>query len=184
MARPDTARTDAELLRAHVAGDRFAFEELFHRHRGRLRRVARRASGSAEDADDALQDALLSAHRGARSFRNESTVGSWLHRIVVNACRDRLRRNSIRPTTALDPALCLAQSDPVAQVDTAIMVRQALARIPADQRVAVVTVDMQGYSVAAAAVLLGVPEGTVKSRCARGRARLSRLLSGVAPTGG
>ncbi|MGI9124399.1 MAG: sigma-70 family RNA polymerase sigma factor, partial [Mycobacterium sp.] len=107
MARPDTARTDAELLRAHAAGDPFAFEELIHRHRVRLHRVARRASSSAEDADDALQEALLSAHRGARSFRNDATVGSWLHRIVVNACRDRLRHNAIRPTTALDPALCL-----------------------------------------------------------------------------
>jgi RNA polymerase sigma-70 factor (ECF subfamily) len=61
-------------------------------------------------------------------------------------------------------------------VDTVLVVRRALMRLPAEQRAAVLAVDMHGYSVADAAVLLGVAEGTVKSRCARGRARLTGLL--------
>ena len=62
-------RSDAELLAAHVAGDRYAFGELFHRHHRQLHRLARLTSRTREDAEDALQDAMLSAHRGAGSFR-------------------------------------------------------------------------------------------------------------------
>ena len=173
------ARSDAELLSAHVAGDRRAFAELFHRHRIQLYRLARRRSHTAEDADDALQEAMLSAHRAARSFRNEAAVGSWLHRIVVNACLDRMRRNGFPTVTLTDD--CCPSIDRTVNVETAIVVRQALLRLPAEQRAAVVAVDMQGYSVADAAALLNVAEGTVKSRCARARARLAVLLGCLSP---
>lgn len=168
--------TDAELLCAHVAGDRYAFEELFHRHSAQLYRVARRCSATAEDARDALQDAMLSAHRAAGAFRHDAPVRNWLCRIVVNACRDRLRRNAIRPTVSLTPEDCPPLADRTGQLDTVLLVRQALRRLPAAQRHAVVAVDMHGYSVAEAAALLDVAEGTVKSRCARARARLAVLL--------
>ena len=82
-------RSDAELLAAHVAGDRYAFEELFLRHHRQLYRLARLTSRTSEDAADALQDAMLSAHRSAASFRNDAAVSSWLYRIVDNACLDR-----------------------------------------------------------------------------------------------
>lgn len=168
--------SDAELLCAHVAGDRYAFEELLHRHGAQLYRVARRFSVTAEDARDALQDAMLSAHRAAGSFRQDAPVRNWLCCIVVNACRDRLRRNAIRPTVALTPEDCPPVADRTGQLDTVLVVRQALRRLPATQRHAVVAVDMHGYSVAEAAALLDVAEGTVKSRCARARARLAVLL--------
>jgi RNA polymerase sigma-70 factor, ECF subfamily len=167
-------RSDAELLAAHVAGDRYAFEELFHRHRRQLHRLARLTSRNREDADDALQDAMLSAHRGAGSFRHDAAVSSWLYRIVVNACLDRLRRNKTHPTTTLDDVYPVA--DRTAQVDTAIVVQRALMRLPVEQRAAVVAVDMQGYSIADTARMLGVAQGTVKSRCARARARLAAVL--------
>ena len=167
-------RSDAELLAAHVAGDRYAFEELFYRHHRQLHRVARLTSRSAEDAEDALQDAMVSAHRGAGSFRQDAAVSSWLHRIVVNACLDRLRRNKTHLTTALDDVYPVA--DRTAQVETAITVHRALMRLPVEQRAAVVAVDMHGYSVADTAAMLGVAEGTVKSRCARARARLAAIL--------
>ncbi|MCW1958298.1 MAG: RNA polymerase sigma factor SigM [Mycobacterium sp.] len=169
-------RSDAELLYAHVAGDRYAFEELFRRHRDRLYRVARRRSHTAEDAHDAVQDAMLSAHRAAPSFRHDAAVGSWLSRIVVNACRDRLRRSIIRPTIALVETDCPPVADRTGELETALVVAQALRRLPVQQRDAVVAIDMHGYSVADAAALLEVAEGTVKSRCARGRARLAGLL--------
>ena len=172
--RVQRERSDAELLAAHVAGDRYAFGELFHRHRRQLHRLARLTTRTPEDAEDALQDAMLSAHRGAGSFRHDAAVGSWLHRIVVNACLDRLRRVKAHPTAPLEDIYPVA--DRTAQVETAIVVQRALARLPIGQRAAIVAVDMQGYSVADTARLLGVPEGTVKSRCARARVRLAELL--------
>jgi len=167
-------RSDAELLAAHVAGDRYAFEELFYRHHRHLHRLARLTSRNPEDAKDALQDAMLSAHHGASSFRNDAAVSSWLYRIVVNACLDRLRRNKTHPTTTLDDVYPVP--DRTAQADTAIVVQRALMRLPVEQRAAVVAVDMQGYSIAETARMLGVAEGTVKSRCSRARARLAVLL--------
>lgn len=167
-------RSDAELLAAHVAGDRYAFEELFYRHHRALHQLARLNTRNAADAEDALQDAMLSAYRGAGSFRHDAAVTSWLYRIVVNACLDRLRRNKSHATIALDDVYPVA--DRTGQVETAIAVQRALLRLPVEQRAAVVAVDMYGYSIADTARLLGVAEGTVKSRCARARARLALAL--------
>lgn len=171
-------RTDIELLAAHATGDRRAFEELFRRHRPRLYRLARRRTRTSEDADDALQEAMLSAHRAAGSFRRDAAVGSWLHRIVVNACLDRARRDPGHPAVELTDTA--AVHDPGAVLDTALVLRAALERLPSAQRAAVVAVDLQGYSVADAARLLGVAEGTVKSRRARARDRLAELLDPLA----
>lgn len=121
-------RSDAELLAAHVAGDRYAFDQLFRRHHRQLHRLARLTSRTSEDADDALQDAMLSAHRGAGSFRYDAAVSSWLHRIVVNACLDRLRRAKAHPTAPLEDVYPVA--DRTAQVETAIAVQRALMRLP------------------------------------------------------
>lgn len=182
MTGPETAagRTDAELLRAHVAGEPDAFGELFHRHRDRLWAVALRTLADREEAADALQDALLSAHRSAARFRGDSAVTTWLHRIVINSCLDRLRRRKSHPTVPLpDDQPGRAGREPVAPAidhDTVLVVRQALGQLAIEQRTAIVLVDLQGYSVAEAAAILDVAEGTVKSRCARGRARLAVLL--------
>jgi len=168
-------RTDAELLTAHIAGDRYAFEELFYRHHRQLYRLAQITSRNPDDAADALQDAMLSAHRCAPTFRHDAAVSSWLYRIVVNACLDRLRRTKNHPTTTLEDDAHYV-GDPTPRVDTAIVVERALMRLPVEQRAAVVAVDMQGYSVAETARILGVAEGTVKSRCSRARAKLAEAL--------
>ncbi|MGW4941029.1 RNA polymerase sigma factor SigM [Actinoplanes sp. NPDC004185] len=181
---PDNpGRTDAELLRAHVDGDPQAFNDLIRRHRDRLWAVALRTIGDREEAADAVQDALLSAHRGAAKFRGESAVTTWLHRIVVNACLDRIRRRQAHPTIPLPDG---TRSDdgpggpepaaPIQDHDTALVVRAALAALPVEQRAALVLVDVQGYPVIEAAEILGVAEGTIKSRCARGRARMALAL--------
>jgi RNA polymerase sigma-70 factor, ECF subfamily len=173
MADPD--RSDAELLSAHVAGDRYAFEKLFYRHHRQLYRLAVITSSNREDAADALQDALFSAHRNAAGFRYDASVASWLYRIVVNSCLDRLRRNKIRPTVSFGEE-DFQVTDHTPRVDTAVVVERALMRLPVEQRAAVVAVDMQGFSVAETARLLGVAEGTVKSRCSRARAKLAESL--------
>jgi RNA polymerase sigma-70 factor (ECF subfamily) len=176
----DQERSDAELLVAHVAGDRYAFEELFYRHHRQLHRLARISSRTPEDAADALQDAMLSAHRSAPRFRHDASVSSWLYRIVVNACLDRLRRNKSHLTTVLEEDACHI-GDPTPRVDTALVVERALMRLPVEQRAAVVAVDMQGFSIAETARVLGIPEGTVKSRCSRARAKLAETLDYFAP---
>jgi RNA polymerase sigma-70 factor (ECF subfamily) len=181
----DSTRSDAELLRAHVEGDRHAFGELFHRHRDRLWAVAIRTLADREEAADALQDALLNAHRSAHRFRGDSAVTTWLHRIVVNACLDRIRRRHAHPTVPLpdsgrpDDERSVRGVEPAAPAvdhDTALDVQQALSQLPEEQRSALILIDVQGYPVAEAAVMLGVAEGTIKSRCARGRARLATML--------
>ena len=171
-----TPRSDAELLAAHVAGDRYAFEELFRRHHGRLHRLARNNCRCPEDAADVLQDAMLAAHRNAGTFRHHAAVGSWLHRIVVNACMDKLRHNRTHGTVALESG-AHPVVDRIPQIDTALVVRRALAQLSVDQRAVVVALDLQGYSVADVARQLDIPEGTVKSRAARGRARLAAALA-------
>ena len=177
------APDDAELLRRHLDGDHDAFAELVRRHRDHLWAVALRTLGNPDDAADALQDALISAMRHAGSFRGDAQLGTWLHRIVVNACLDRLRRRAAHPTTPLpeddhaNAGLPLASRDEFDQRDTAADVHSALATLSADQRAAIVLVDIEGYPVEEVAAILEVPSGTVKSRCARGRARLLPLLA-------
>jgi RNA polymerase sigma-70 factor (ECF subfamily) len=170
----DEVRDDAALLRAHLAGDPHAFGDLVTRHRDRLWAVALRTMGDREDAADALQDALLSAYRAAERFRGDSAVTTWLHRIVVNACLDRIRRQRARPTVPL-PEVDTTVA-PAADRETRLDIAAALAQLPVEQRAALVLVDVQGYAVAEAARILGVAEGTIKSRCARGRARLAAVL--------
>ena len=167
------------MLSAHVRGDRYAFEELFHRHHRQLYRLAKLTSRNPDDAADALQDAMLAAHRSAHRFRHDCTVSSWLYRIVVNACLDRLRRNRVHSCEELDEQAGPA-SDPTGRLVTALVVERALLGLPVEQRAAVVAVDMQGYTVAETALMLGVAEGTVKSRCSRARTKLAGALDGLA----
>ena len=141
--------------------------------------VALRTTGNRELASDCLQDAFISAFRRADSYRGEAAVTTWLHRIVVNACLDRLRRD--RPTTALPERELPDRTDAHGQVETRLDVREALARLPEGQRMALVLVDMHGLSVAEAATILEVAEGTVKSRCARGRSALAVMLGPSVP---
>lgn len=177
---PETQRTDVELIAAHAAGDPRAFEELFHRYQRQLARLALRRTRSPEDAADAVQEAMLAVHNGAARFRRHAAVSTWLHRIVLNKCIDQLRRGE-DVLTALTDADRVSASDVDAAVVTAVLVHRALATLPPEQRAAVVAVDMHGYSCSDAARLLGVPEGTVKSRCSRGRARLAVLLAELRP---
>ncbi|GGO88682.1 RNA polymerase sigma factor SigM [Nocardioides phosphati] len=186
-------RSDADLLAAHVAGDPEAFGVLFGRHRDRLWAVALRTLGDPEDAADALQDAMISAFRRASSWRGEAAVTTWLHRVVVNACLDRVRHEKIRTADPLpddlETRLRSPERSPADPAAVAVaderrdLVLAALAELPAEQRAALVLVDMEGYPVAEVALMLDCAVGTVKSRCARGRARLALLL-GVLREGG
>src|SRR3954469_1172095 len=166
--------SDHELLRAHVDGDPDAFGVLFERHRDRLWAVAVRTMGNREDAADGLQDGLVAAYRRAGTFRGDAAVTTWLHRVVVNACLDRLRaakvrraealpddldergdRGSLRSATAetADPA------DHAGRTEQRELVLAALRTLPVEQRAALVLVDMEGYPVAEAAQMLDCAVG-------------------------
>ena len=189
VARDYSECSDAELLKLHVEKDADAFGVLFLRHKDRLWAIAIRTLSDPEEAADALQDAVISAFRRAGSFRGESAVTTWLHRIVVNACLDRMRRRSARPEVVGGDDRLLemiasgdAGTDHAAASETSIEVMTALRELPHDQQVAIVLVDMLDYPVADAAEVLGLALGTVKSRCARGRARLLPKLAHLRPS--
>ena len=180
-------QADADALRRHVQGDPDAFAELFRAHADRLWSVAFGVLGDVDEAADAVQEAMLSAHRRAASFRGDATVATWLHRIVTNAAIDRLRRRAARPTIPLpaspegstfEPA---DSRDAIAERDTRLDIGAALDRLSPQLRAAVVLVDVEGLPVAEAARLLDVPVGTVKSRCSRARAQLAVLLGHLRP---
>src|SRR5437763_16512959 len=96
-----TLLDDRALLARHVDGEGDAFGELVRRHRDRMWAVALRTLGNPEDAADAVQNACLSAFRNAASYRGDAAVTTWLHRIVVNACLDLVRRRKVRATDPL-----------------------------------------------------------------------------------
>ena len=177
------ALSDAELLSRHVAGDAHAFSLIVERHRDRLWAVALRTTGDRDDAADALQEALIRAFQRASQFRGESAVTTWLHRIVVNASLDRLRRQAVRATLPLPDAdtkagrALIDPTDHLGQREDQISIASALAALPEDQRDAILLVDVEGWSIEDAASMLGCPPGTIKSRCSRGRAKLAVALA-------
>ena len=168
-------RSDADLLAAHVAGDADAFGVLFARHRDRLWAVALRTMGNPEDAADGLQDGMIAAFRRAGSFRGEAAVTTWLHRVVVNACLDRIRAAKVRAADALpddleeraDRGALVASTDAGDDPEASALAeerrrdgaRRARHRCPLEQRAALVLVDMEGYSVAEAAAILELRRG-------------------------
>jgi RNA polymerase sigma-70 factor (ECF subfamily) len=174
--------SDRDLLASHMAGDQRAFPELVERQRGRLWTIARGALDSPEDAAEAVQDALVRAHQGAARFRGESTVATWLVRILINVCMDRRRHNRVR--AAIPMAMERLEElpsprDPIGDAETSMDVWAAMDALPPEQRLPIIMVEMNGYSMGEAAQVLGIPVGTVKSRCSRGRARLHSLLAEV-----
>src|SRR5438067_9619037 len=150
---------DHELLRRHVAGDAEACGELFRRHRDRLWAVALRTVCDPEEAADALQDAMVSAFRRAADFRGESAVTTWLHRIVVNASLDRLRRRAARPALSTGDeqafeALVAHDGDPARASDTRLDVDAPRRRLPAPRRASPGPVGLPGSAVARGTPLL------------------------------
>ena len=175
--------SDADLLAEHLQGSPTAFGELVARHRDRLWAVALRTVGNPEDAEDVVQDAVIKAFRHADAFRGDAAVVTWLHRITVNTALDALRSAARRPQQTDRGLDAVDPRDHVGRGEQQLDVRAALARIPDEQRAAVVLVDMLGLSVAETATVLEVAPGTVKSRCFRGRARLAAMLASYAPSG-
>jgi RNA polymerase sigma-70 factor, ECF subfamily len=171
---------EAALVARAVAGDRAAFGTLVERYAAVARRVARAVLGNPEDADDAAQDAMLSALVKLDQYDPRRPFGPWLLRIVANAATDRRRRRTVRRVEPLDIALTAGGARPDATAERRALserLRQALAELPARRRMAVVLFDVEGYSHAEIAVILRIPEGTVRSEVFHARRRLRALLA-------
>jgi RNA polymerase sigma-70 factor (ECF subfamily) len=178
-------RSDESLLAAHLRGDPRAFGELVGRHERRIYGLCLRILGNREDAEDAAQEAFLSALRRASSFRQAAAFSTWLYRIAVNAATDQARRRGRARVTQLGPddaGMAVAPGSELGEVvASAVAVQTALTRIPEEFRVAVVLCDLYRVPYADAAQILEVPVGTVKSRVFRGRVALAERL-GDPPT--
>jgi RNA polymerase sigma-70 factor (ECF subfamily) len=183
---------EAELLAGLQAGDGAAFEAFVRTFSGKLWRVARRMLRNDEDAADALQDAFLSAFKRIKDFRGESQLGTWLHRIVVNAALGRLRSQQRRPETSIEnllPHFCEGehQIDPpvpwksitdtgVQQRETSELVQRCINQLPETYRIVLVLRDIEGLDTVETAHALETSVAVVKTRLHRARQALRALL--------
>ncbi|MGQ7793316.1 sigma-70 family RNA polymerase sigma factor [Faunimonas sp. B44] len=180
------ASDDAARLKAVAAGDEAAFACLIDLHGPALLRFARMLLGSEAEAEDVVQDAMLSLWRAAPRWRAEARLSTWLHRVVYNGAVDRLRRR--RSFVDVAAAEDLPDED-AASPDAAILraeavagVQQALACLPERQRTAILLYHFQDLGQAEAAEVMEIGEHAFESLLARGRRRLRDLLS--PPEGG
>lgn len=168
---------ESELVARLKAGDEAAYEALIRTHSGAMRAVARRYLG---DTADAVQDAFVSAFRAMKAFAGTARLGTWLHRITVNACLMTLRRRSRRPTGPLSGSPNLPDRRPEGNTDrdeTCRRVRAAIDQLPEAYRTVVQLRDFDGLDTAATAARLGTNEAVVKTRLHRARHALKVLLT-------
>ena len=191
---PAESFDDAALLEGLRAGDESAYETVVRRYAGRMLAVARRFLTCEADAADAVQDAFMSAFRALGSFREGSALGTWLHRIVVNACLSKLRARRRRPETSLDLLPAFDESgrhavpvpprsphaeDALAREETRAQVRACIDRLPESYRTVLLLRDIEALDTEEAARALGTTPGAVKVSLHRARQALRRLLEPV-----
>ena len=181
---------EENLIRAGQRGDHQAVETLFRRYRRPLLQTALRVLGNAEEAEDALQDGLLSAYRNLKRFEGRSQFSTWLTRIVINAALMRRRSQKARPAVSLDDtthedALSVAErfaddapnpEQVFAGTELREMIRENLDELSPVLRTAFVLREVEGYSTGEAARKLGVTENTLKARLWRARHQLAERL--------
>jgi RNA polymerase sigma-70 factor, ECF subfamily len=175
-ASDGAASTDEALVGRAQTGDREAMEALLRRHYDRIHAVCRRMTGNDADAADAAQNALIAVARGLPRFDVRSLFSTWVYRIALNCSIDELRRRSRWPAASVEQAPALAPGDDTEQSAERIDVDAALRQLPASFRAAVVLRDMCGLDYLEIGEVLQLPPGTVRSRIARGRGILVRLL--------
>jgi RNA polymerase sigma-70 factor (ECF subfamily) len=187
-----TPGSEEALMAAMQAGEEAAFEQVVREYGPRLLAVTRRMLGREEDAQDAFQDALLSAFKAIGSFKSEARLSTWLHRITVNAALMKLRTQK-RQTRNIedllprfhddghrqnpDPAWAIAHDTAVADRETRAVVRQFIDELPDAYREVIVLRDIEERSTEETATALGVNEGVVKTRLHRARQALRTLLA-------
>jgi RNA polymerase sigma-70 factor (ECF subfamily) len=183
--KTEADRTDRDLAGRCQRGDRAAFDQIYRRHSGRMYNVAWRMMGSAADAEDLLQDVFLQVYQRIGSYRGDAALGTWLYRMMVNACLDQLRSRQGRQRKATDFIEDVDGFEPVAgaiwRPDRAldrIDLDSAIAKLPPSYRAAFVLHDVEGRQHNEVAEMLGIVEGTSKSLLHKARGRLRALLRG------
>jgi RNA polymerase sigma factor (sigma-70 family) len=177
-------RSDEDLMAAHVAGERGAFEELFTRHAPVLLRVMTRQSASAEDARDLVQQTFLQVHRARLDFDTSAKFRPWLFTIAFNLSRQLARTRARRRETPSDDSKQAERTTSTGDVDAARDVRSALAQIPADYREAIVLHWYEGLSFEEASLVVGASVTALKLRAHRGYKLLRSLLDDRNPRKG
>lgn len=183
---------DADLVRRLRAGDEDAFAELVRAQAGPLLSTARRILRNEEDARDAVQEAFLSAHRSLSTYKGNSRVTTWLHRILVNACLMKLRARRRRPEEPIDGLLpafdetghrtgasgpwSLAPEESLQRKELAVLVRSLVDRLPDSYRTVLLLREIEELDTAETARLLDLTENAVKIRLHRARQALRTLL--------
>jgi RNA polymerase sigma-70 factor (ECF subfamily) len=161
-----------------------AFEGLIERYADRVYSIVLRITGSPEDAEDATQDAFLAAYQHRADFRGEAALSTWLYRIAVNAALQRVRAR--RPVASIEPAddegvdVVDWSEDVARRVELGELrevIEEGIARLPENERVALVLRDVEGFSTAEAAAVLELSEAALKSRVHRGRVLLRHYLA-------
>jgi RNA polymerase sigma-70 factor (ECF subfamily) len=178
--------SDERLVERCARGDREAFDQLVDRHGDALFRFASRHCGAGRDAEDAVQDGLLAAWRGAATFRGEASARSWLFQVVLNACRRRSRRRSGEPVvhSSLDEAERLADGgsaadDRAAARQEASALVRALEQLPEESREVLLLRDVEGLEGPEAAAALGIGLAAMKSRLHRARLELKERVEAI-----
>ena len=168
---------DADIVARCRAGDLSAFEELYRQHATRLYNLAYRMVGHPDDADDLLQEIFLTAYRKLDTFRGASALGTWLYRLAMNVCLDRLRSKASKQeslTDELDEGLGHASAG-LSQVNRMDLER-AIARLPEGSRAAFLLHDVEGFDHMEVGRILGIAEGTSKSQVHKARLRIREYL--------
>jgi RNA polymerase sigma-70 factor (ECF subfamily) len=166
----------ADLVARARRGDHDAFEALVDSHYDRLVGIARRILRDAHAAEDAVQDALVHAWRNLRGLRDPARFEAWLGRLLINACRDQVRRARRRPIEVRIETFDRATGDDQARLADRDALERAFLGLPVDQRAALVLTHYLGYNAAEVADLLNVPQGTVYSRLHYGAAAMRAAL--------
>lgn len=175
---------DATLAVRAGAGDRDAFGALVERYQAAVRRLTRAVTSDAHDADDAAQDAFLSALDRMETYDPGRPFGPWLMRIATNAAIDLVRRRTVRRADTLDERSPSRGPSPAGDAEAAEIrakLETALRALPERQRVAVTLFDVEGYSHAEIAAVLEIPEGTVRSDVFHARRTLRVALEAWDP---
>jgi len=167
---------DKELLNLFILGEEDALAELFKRHQSKMRAVAYRVTKNIADAEDVVQNALISVMRSANKFRGDSAVTTWLYRIVTNAAIDKVRSLKAHPAFELPLELPMVSND-IDIKDLSIDLIKALKSLPEKQRNVVILIDLGGWTIADVAAKLNYAPGTVKSRCHRAHLKLAEELT-------
>lgn len=189
---PNQQDPEAALLAAARAGDEKAIAALVRQYTGRMIAVARRFLRCEEDSADAVQDAFIAAFRSLDRFEGNASVGTWLHRIIVNACLMKLRSQSRRRQVPINDLLPTfdekgCHSQPVrpwenrplsglCREELRAQVRSCIDRLPDTYREVLLLRDIQELDTEGTAMQLGISEGAVKTRLHRARQALRTLL--------